>query len=496
MSLECCFAYSFYRFSIYYSSPEESPRCQTENLLRPIDATGEARLHELGLRTRYFKKMFEAWEKAHLVFNEDGTALKTRDNILKYLEQHPEIAGHMGMARAKVVHDYKISKWVYNRLSTLLFSWTAPYHKDLMALHAQFYGAERGIVMLAGDLQAAFLFTSISVIRQLGCHLPIEVFHYGDGDLTKSVRSQLEALPGVTTRDLSRMLDGRALTLSGWAGKPFAMLLSTFRHVIFIDADALFFQNPEILLEDEAYRETGALFFKDRMLFAESKRQWLQDVLPKPLSDNVLKNRFWTGESEHMQESGVVVVDKWRHFVALLLVARLNGLDRDGDEEKGIQGVYDMVFGDKETFWLGWELAGDIDYAFHDGSTGTMGVAHPVKDVPGWNGDILVATGPPRYTICAPQLLHLDRHDRPLWFNGWILPTKYDNDGEPAAFETFLQEPREVRGPNAWQLHENNVCCLTSEYKTEFTPEERKTLDDMIAIRRRLGVVGSESDSG
>src|SRR5256714_12707087 len=30
--------------------------------------------------------------------------------------------------------------------------------------------------------------------------------------------------------------------------------------------------------------------------------------------------------------------------------------------------------GDKETFWVGWELVGDRDYAFHEGDAATMGV--------------------------------------------------------------------------------------------------------------------------
>jgi hypothetical protein len=46
-----------------------------------------------------------------------------------------------------------------------------------------------------------------------------------------------------------------------------------------------------------------------------------------------------------MQESGVVVVDKWRHFVALLMVTRMNGPDRDGNKAEGKVGIYDMVYG-------------------------------------------------------------------------------------------------------------------------------------------------------
>jgi len=121
--------------------------------------------------------------------------------------------------------------------------------------------------------------------------------------------------------------------------------MSSFREVLFVDADALFFVNPERLFNEDDYLETGALFFKDRLIMPESKKKWLQKLFPSPVPKGVRESRFWTGESGHMQESGVVVVDKWKHFVALLLVTRMNGPDRDGSEEKGEVGVYDMVYG-------------------------------------------------------------------------------------------------------------------------------------------------------
>lgn len=51
------------------------------------------------------------------------------------------------------------------------------------------------------------------------------------------------------------------------------------------------------------------------------------------------------GTSAHMQESGVIVMDKFRHFLALLVVSRMNGPDRDGNSDKGVKGVYEMVYG-------------------------------------------------------------------------------------------------------------------------------------------------------
>lgn len=98
---------------------------------------------------------------------------------------------------------------------------------------------------------------------------------------------------------------------------------------------------------------------------------------------------------------------------------------------------------------------------------------------------------PDNYTICAPQLLHLDREGRPLWFNGWLLPNKFEpgKDQVAANFEAFLPEPREVREPTPWQLMESNVCCLTANYYSEFTREERDVLEMIIDLGRRSGAL-------
>ena len=60
--------------------------------------------------------------------------------------------------------------------------------------------------------------------------------------------------------------------------------MSSFREVIFIDADSFFFVSPADLFEDEGYREKGALFFKDRNVSPESKRAWIKSILPPPIS--------------------------------------------------------------------------------------------------------------------------------------------------------------------------------------------------------------------
>lgn len=319
-----------------------------------------------------------------------------------------------------------------------------------------------------------------------------------------------------------------ALTSSlGWAAKPFAMLMSSFREALFIDADALFFVDPETLFEDEGYIETGALFFADRNLSPQNdKRAWLRQVLPKPISEEVQRhNRLWTGESVHMQDSGVVLVDKWRHFIPMLLTTRLNGPDRDANDKNGHRGVYDMVYGDKETFWLSWELAQDAGYTFHDSVAGNMGVlevpkeeadektAAPLATYPALlatltdeqlvqirrinpdfsptgtddKPDLPLTTGEPSKepglsTLCSPQLLHFDREGKPLWWNGWIATSKFKEDhGKMQTFEHYVKEPTDVlkkpENKDRWDIRGSNVVCLRSDDVTAFTDEEKEILN-------------------
>lgn len=330
-------------------------------LVRPVEGSGKEKMREMGLRTRAYRKYFEAWEALHMTTDSEG-ATYIRDDVIQYLRSHQQDLdgseytdeGVHGMNLAQTVRTYEAYRAFLLKFANLLFPWTAPYFSDHMSLHAHFKKGGRGIVLTAGDDQAPYLLTTIYSFRQLGCTLPIEVMYLGDQDLGEDYRMELEALPGVTCRDIAQMTNDEGWKLAGWAAKPFAILLSSFREVIFIDADSLFFKNPEVLFDEPDYKQTGALFFRDRLIMPESKKRWLQQVLPKPIPRLAKQSRFWTGESGHQQESGVIVVDKWKHFISMLLVTRFNGPDRDGNKEKGITGVYDMMYGDKETFWIGF----------------------------------------------------------------------------------------------------------------------------------------------
>ena len=278
------------------------------------------------------------------------------------------------------------------------------------------------------------------------------------------------------------------MVLSGWAAKPMAMLLSSFREVILIDADVLFFADPSTLLSDPEYLRSGALFFRDRLFAPTDHTDFISKSLPLPLSQNILQsNRWWSGTSHHMQESGVVVVDKWRHFVALLLTTRLNGPDRDKNGALGQKGVYQMMHGDKETFWLSWEMAGDTDYAFYDGRAGQIGIVTPSDTEIGHHGE---------KHMCGKQLLHTSRNGRPLWFNGWIATDKHKENHLSSFqdFQGFITEPYETSrwDPpywNGWSVREGNIMCLGSDGYTPLSLEERETVE--LIVRTAKEVIAS-----
>ncbi|KKY34979.1 putative alpha-mannosyltransferase [Diaporthe ampelina] len=500
---------------------------EVRGLLQSLDGmTGEARLRELGIRTRRYKKYLEAWEDVHLVPDSEGGTY-IRDDVIQYIhDQHRTASEEDGGGNdlAETIHAYESYRQLLVQLSELLFPFTAPYFPDHMTLRSHIQKGGRGIALTAGNDQVAYLLTQIPILRRLGCDLPIEVMYGSDADLNRDSRQDLEDLEGVVTRDIGAMVRDKGWTLAGWAIKPFAILLSSFREVIFIDSDSFFFRNPEVMFEDPGYVKTGALFFRDRLIMPELRRSWLQSILPQPVSRNVKQSRLWTGDSGHQQESGVLVVDTYRHFMAMLLVTRMNGPDRDGNRDDKKVGVYDMVYGDKETFWLGFELVGDTDYVFHQGDTGTLGVMKTREEMeaeksklphwaipdnstdpefdPEFDPEGIIPASPvdpsaplPSRRMCAPQLLHLDLEGKPFWFNGGLVMNKFleRRQWTFGTFESYLIEPRDVREPGAWILGDGNMCCLTTDNHLYgvLTPAEKELVDEMVAQARRMGIARS-----
>jgi hypothetical protein len=307
-------------------------------LISPLKSQGHQRLRDLALRSREYNKHFSVWRKLHLTSCGNNSCVK--DDIHQIIRN-----GNIDTAtKTQLANTYDEYRFFISHFAHALFPWTWPYFPDHLSLLS--YGSSgRGIVFTASDTYILPLIVAIRNLRRLGCALPIEVMYFGDEDLSTQSRELLIDLPGVVPRDMSFMIHNTDFNLGGWSLKPFAVLLASFREVILMDADAYMFRDPADLFEEPGYRRTGALFFYDRVMRQKTdRRAWLQQVLDTP-TESIVDNRLWNGRSSHMQESGVVVVDRWKHLVALLLSCQLNGPEYENEHLQFIWGMYDpMLF--------------------------------------------------------------------------------------------------------------------------------------------------------
>lgn len=202
------------------------------------------------------------------------------------------------------------------------FNW-AHFPKGIKSL-LDSYTSGKGIVMTTGVRHFRFTQHNILVLRHLNCTLPIEVFYNGHSDLPKNLANELSAMPDVSVKDLNPFFNSVYPFISGWGVKPFVMLFSTFKEVIFLDSDSLLFQDPRQFFGWSEYESTGSLYFRDRTLDpgANDTLRFFQTFIPEP-SRLARENRVWNRLSNHEAESGVIVMDKGRGGIFVLLLAGL-----------------------------------------------------------------------------------------------------------------------------------------------------------------------------
>ncbi|KAJ3210772.1 hypothetical protein HDU82_007394 [Entophlyctis luteolus] len=287
---------------------------------------------------------------------------------------------------------------------------------------------ERGILLSTGRGHFELAVHAIVSLREvLKCDLPIEVHHMGPNDLDKEMLEAFNAMPGVNTVDVYDYWGEEAKLLGGWAIKPFALLASSFKQVMFLDADAVFVQKPELLFtKSEIFSKYGQLFYHDRTISGyDNCYNWFNGFTPY-VSKYTNSLRFQKKNTVHEMESGVIVLDKTRTDVlhGLLTTAKMNSkLERDGI-------TYKMMHGDKESYWMSWELIRS-PYKFSRSFGGTVGYK---------NEDDAICGG----------LFHTDEYLKPLWWNGGVVANKhvdkgtgyidydfyaYDDEGEDISWE-------------------------------------------------------------
>jgi hypothetical protein len=241
-----------------------------------------------------------------------------------------------------------------------------------------FLFAERGIVVSMNDAYAERYFIgSLHHLREeLKCTLPIEIWHDGD-ELSERVIEKLTQFSSVTVCDFQKVFQGFYGSLRGWHSKPFMLKCTRFDEVCLMDADLYFFDDPEQMFSNEGYLKTGAYFFRDRLycfpqqheLFSIEKflkrREMFQSFVIEPSAYvPIAFLHLWDSEIPtiknpvlgEFQESGCLFINRKRHENGIFMIIDLT-VNREY--------VYDCVMGDKETFWLGFEMAQE-PYTFND----------------------------------------------------------------------------------------------------------------------------------
>lgn len=188
----------------------------------------------------------------------------------------------------------------------------------------------RGIVICAGGARYfANAWVCINMLRNLGCKLPIQLWHLGTNEIDERMRSWVKPHDVECVDALKVRKEHPARILNGWELKPYSIIHSRFREVLYLDADNMPVANPEFLFETWNYKETGAIFWPDFGRLKPNRSIWS------------LCGVVYHDEPEF--ESGQILVDKQKCWPALTLTMWYN---------EHSDFFYHHIHGDKETFHM------------------------------------------------------------------------------------------------------------------------------------------------
>lgn len=334
----------------------------------------------------------------------------------------------------------------------------------------------RGIVISAATKYTRDIMKLIRVLRALNNELPIQVIYKGDLNqrsqkfiyaaaranvedlLSKEMSSDLtNVLPEIDLQKSYKlfgstfpkqditfvnikptMTSNHKYFFTGYTNKLLALLFTSFKEVLLLDADSVPLVNPEEFFATEQYKKTGALFFKDRSLRDTNdyiETNYFSTLMPQgggdtiddsfgipPVTSKTYENAYMTGW-RHFQEAGVVAIDSYRHFLGILMTLPL-ALWSDP--------VKSSIWGDKEMYWLGLSMAGDENYEFnkyHAASIGQVTESVDLKQYPGSAAK----------EVCSSHPGHVSEEGKLLWINSGFSYCKKNGYFRDRGFFPFSQ---------------------------------------------------------
>ncbi|KAL4998730.1 mannosyltransferase putative-domain-containing protein [Aspergillus recurvatus] len=243
--------------------------------------------------------------------------------------------------------------------------------KFLKPVHAP---GTRGIVSTAGSQYFPVFLATLRMLRRTGSKLPVEVYMKDAGEYEENICE--EVLP---------KLNARCLILSDVVGKDpiehfqlkvFAVLLSSFEEVVWMDADCFPLHEPELLLDSDVFKSTGMITWPDF---------WQSSV--SPLYYRISNQPETPMNGRQTTETGVFLISKKSHLRTLLLSAYYNYYGPSHYFRLLSQGGPGE--GDKETFL---QAASAVQEPFYAVSERVQAVGHPAPN--GLSGSAMAQSDP------------------------------------------------------------------------------------------------------
>ena len=215
-------------------------------------------------------------------------------------------------------------------------------------------------MVAGGDILASALVT-VSMLRQLGSRLPIELWHLRDEisehdlEIIHSLHVVTRAFEDfVSKADLEPIQSNVGMRV--FQLKPLAILYSSFEEVLLIDSDNAPLRNPDSLFESKEYQSTGSLFWPDFWKSSASNPIW------KIVGASNEVQGSWE------QESGQILINKKSSWYAINLCVHFNS-----------EFYMRLLNGDKETFRFAW-IASNATYAMIPVSPAAVGTEKSLHD--------------------------------------------------------------------------------------------------------------------
>jgi len=215
------------------------------------------------------------------------------------------------------------------------------------------------------------IFINIYILRKIhNCNLPIEIFYVSqEEEFPYEIRNAILELGNVSFVDVLDRLDiglenetysnsfrrDKIDDLRGYQTKTLAVLCSSFEEVILMDADALFFMNPQYLFDIKGYSSHGMVLFKD---YVECLHFVSEDFINKI---GIGSRKFCDITGSFEIDSSCIVINKQRAWEALYTICFINVKSDQYYRHKNQPKRYyedgtlvrDNVLGDKDTWLIG-----------------------------------------------------------------------------------------------------------------------------------------------